>query len=234
MKSIKFFFQILSVVAFILSINPTDANAQDAQSRDVQSRDGDRATYCFDMVPSTKSALQTEANRTCNTQKSTIYCHDVTTKTNMFVTLIVQPATDGCSSTIKVTDDTVTKDSDGTATKITDDTATKDSDGTASAPLSRGYPMPRSRGDVADISVQVLQRQCPNGGVILSAYVPGNDYIDGKSDYDFVWTREGREVGTDMQLDCGSAKNVTLKVTNIATEQSVTKNITLDQAAKKR
>ena len=197
MKSIKFFFQILSAVLFIL-LSPADANAQDAQTRD-----GDRATYCFDMVPSTKSALQTNADRTCNTQKATVYCHDVTTRTNMFVTLIVQPDSDRCSSTVKVKDSTAPTDADGGGT--------------------------RSRGDGADFSVRILQEQCPNGGVILSAYVPGNDFIDGNSDYDFVWkSRDGREIDADMRLDCSTPKDVTLVVTHIATDQSVTKTITQD------
>ncbi len=376
MKTIKFLFQILSAIVFVFLINPAEIDAQDLTvSKDIKQA----PTYCDDLFSNTKTMLQKKANTRCSTMKSTLQCTDRKTGSVIYQTFIVQPKSDGCQTTIKVTDETENKlvSRGGTAdfsvavlqeqcarggvtltayvpgndnatgqspykfswiadgkeidkdmrvecvskekvtlkvTKVaTYEVVTKNisieearsrGGGTAmgtnktvtycdelisttknalqkkanSGCKSTRTTIPcqdrksgadvqvvimahpakgncrttvkvtditasqlKTRGGKADFEVEVMQEECPKGGVTLTAYVPGDGSPDKKKSYDFKWMvgseasdsdeqSDGEVFDSDQQAECVSSEETTLIVTDIETGQTVVKNITLDQA----
>lgn len=153
-------------------------------------------TYCDEYISETKSVLEKKANTTCRTAKETIPCNDKKTGLPVHVTMVIQPTEKGCPNYVKV------------ATSI------------AEEPMSRGTSKNR-------FSVEVIQEPCADKkGVMLNAYIPGFDATEKMKVYDFEWMTDGEVFDRDKQTDCLNKEKVTLKVTEIATGQTVIKSIT--------
>ena len=214
MKAINFFLKIISAVAFILLINPADSIAQkqndvvqkkkEKKSTSMTSDDG--VAICDDLVAATYSKLEMQANKTCSSARTTVKCQDKKTGRPIYITVIAKPATEGCATTVKI----------------------KNKVGVTDRPKSRGGS-DAIAGDARSFDVEVLQRQCPTGGVQLSAYIPGDD--DASERYAFDWKANDKTIDSDGNLECTADRAITLTVTDKESKQVVTKEITLDKNA---
>lgn len=183
---------------FLVMILPFIAFAQKASTPDARPTKT-TVTYCDDMIAKTKVALDKQSSKTCSTAKRTIPCSDRKSGFPVIVTIISQPTKKGCPNIVQI------------------------KDVVASEPVSRGGGKEAA---MRDFTVNVIQEQCSRGGVTLTAFIPDSDQTEKKKIFDVQWMTAGNVFDTDMVADCVTKDKITLKVTKIATGETIIKSIT--------